>query len=113
MVSHFSAAEAYYFCYLTAKNTSDDIQARKKTRRHATNTVPFRLSGYVDKAVAGKWEVSHYSRDKRCPRTVLAAFFYDSVVKVGHRGFNMNANEWFPEPDVDHDPPSNVVPFNR
>jgi hypothetical protein len=96
LLTTFAPAQVYNFIWRAARNAAALTQRTPISRPHAANTAISYLQSSAERSVAEGWEVKHFRRDRRVPESVLSQFFYNSVLRVGARGWDAPPAELSP-----------------
>ena len=93
ILSNFSVAQTYSIIYKATAN-SLMIQAERGTyRKHTANMIIGNCQSYAERAKLNGWNLSNYYRINELPESALSKFFYEQVIKIGHKGFYNPPNE--------------------
>lgn len=87
VIDRFSTAQAYNFIWRAVREAAADLQARKKVRAHALNSIAVRIQGFADRSAASGTPVKPFGREFKLPLSVMTSLLYDCVLGVGASGF--------------------------
>lgn len=88
LINRFSISEIYGFIYRSTNNALRFYTENNVNKSHAANTIIGNIQKFAERVEANNWEVNKFSRDSRCPESVLSSFMYGRVLKIGDAGFN-------------------------
>lgn len=82
-----SVAQAHSLIWMSTRNAADYFVRGGVSKLQAANSIVTRLQTMVDRARAEGWDVKNYGRHKASPRSQMSYTLYDTLLKVGERGF--------------------------
>ena len=94
-LNYFSISQVFYFIWKSAKDSAAYYQKERVTKKHAVNLVSGNISRTMERAIAQNWDISKYGRDYNYPQSIVSEVFFDRVLKIGDRGFNSVAKNYF------------------
>ena len=89
LLDHFSTAQIFCFIGKAIDKASTRSLEQNLSKQHATNIVINSCQRQGEYALANHWEVFRYHRDYKCPQSTLSSLFFDRVLQIGDRGFNL------------------------
>lgn len=93
-LAHFSLSQVCWIISNRLRYASDMYrQGQAHGLKHASNQVISGISGYVERAIANKWDVTRYRRDNDLPQSVLSRVVFNLILKTDDGGFNYNLDE--------------------
>ena len=94
-LNNFSISQVFYFIWNASKNAAAFYQKGNITKKHAVNLVAGNILRTMERAIAQNWDVSKYGRDYNYPQSIISEVFFNRVLKIGDRGFNSVAKNYF------------------
>lgn len=92
LLEEFSVSEIYAIIYSSVTYACRLYEERKMGKKQAANTVVSICRTTADKIRDGKWERRSYGRIKEAPQSILSSYYFDSVLKIGEKGFTNPPN---------------------
>ena len=89
LLDHFSTAQIFCFIGRAIDKASTRALEQKLSKKHAANIVINTCQRQGEFALANHWDIYPYRRDFKCPQSTLSSFFYDRVLQLGSRGFEL------------------------
>jgi hypothetical protein len=83
-LNDFSIGQVYSFIWRAAKDAAAFYMREAVSKRHAANTVVGAIERSAERALANRWEVAQYRRDRRSPETPMVQLF-SAVSGLGDR----------------------------
>ena len=89
LLDHFSTAQIFCFIGKAIDKASTRALGQNRSNKHTANLVIYNCQRQGEYALANHRDVYAYHRDSKCPQSTLSSFFYDRVLQLGDRGFNL------------------------
>lgn len=89
LLDDFSVSQIYAIIYPKVANASKLYLERTLTKKHAANTVISTCQTYGERIRIEGWAFKGYSRIKELPQSIISEYFFNKVLGIGDRGFNM------------------------
>lgn len=89
----FSFGQCMQMIYSSYKTAMTKIQENSYTRRHAVNSIITMIDHYATNVRNGVWKCEGYNRDKRISYSALGLYFYDKVLGLGDRAYELPVRE--------------------
>ena len=99
-LNHFSISQVFYFIWKATKDSAAYYQKERITKKHAVNIVAGDISRTMEKAIAQNWDISKYGRAYKYPQSIVSEVFFDRVLKIGDKGFDSVAKDYFYKSDI-------------
>lgn len=87
LLRNYSISQVMTIINKAVKDSSCFYLEKGVNKRHAVNTVIGNALRYGERAVQYEWNIFNSKRYDECPQSILSRFFFENVLKVGHRGF--------------------------
>lgn len=87
MLDDFSVSQIYCIIYKSVDKACREKQSRNLSTAHAANTVIYYCGCYADNIKLKGWGVGSYQRIKDLPQCELSRYFFNSVIRIGDKGF--------------------------
>jgi len=94
-LNNFSISQIFYFIWRASKSSDEFYQKGGRTKQHAVNLVAGNILRIMETAIAKNQVVPKYERNYKCPQSIISEIFFNRVVKIGARGFDMVAKSYF------------------
>lgn len=93
ILSNYSTAQIFGIIYsCMAKSIMSYSESKLFSRKNvATNTL-IGIEKYYLKALKNSWELNRYNWPNDLERSLISVFYFNDVLKVGEKGFNINPN---------------------
>lgn len=88
LLDSFSVSEIYSIIYSSINSSSRYYLEGNISKKHAANSVISRCQTIADKILLGNWDSRHYGRLSSLPQSPISEFFFNSILKIGDKGFN-------------------------
>lgn len=88
LLETYSVAQIFNFIWRAAKDAAAFYVRERVPKQHAANTVVGSIQRQAEHALAEKWDVKPYRRDRRCPQSMVGQVLFNTVLQIGDEGFN-------------------------
>lgn len=95
VLNYFSISQVFYFIWNASKNAAAFYQKGGITKKHAVNLIAGNILRTMERAIAQGWDVSKYGRDYNYPQSIISEVYFNRVLKIGDKGFDMVAKNYF------------------
>jgi hypothetical protein len=100
VLEHFSIGQVYKFIWSAVRDAAAFYQRTQTTRQHAANTVPGAIQRAAERAIAENWQVKPFSRNYKCPESMLTHMLFTVVLQIGEAGWtSVPQEEALPVPE--------------
>ncbi len=89
LLKDFSVSQIYGIIWKSVANASKLYLQKKMPKKQAANSVIGGCERYAEQAKINEWELPSYNRIKDLPQTAISEFFFNKVLKIGVKGFDM------------------------
>lgn len=83
VLKDYSIGQLFNFIWRAAKDAAAFKVRNKTTSQHAANTVVGTIQRNSERARIQGWEIKSYSRDYRCPQSLLSQVYFNTVIQIG------------------------------
>lgn len=95
LVHYFSVGQIYSIIWRKVSDAARLYQEGNLTKQHAANTVISGCRSFGERARINKWELTPYSRPKELVQSSISQVFYNQVLKIGEKGFQLPPSLFF------------------
>src|SRR6185436_8693 len=88
VLRQFSIAQVYNFIWRAARDAAAFYVRERTSKTHARNIVPGSIQRMAERAVAEKWAVKPYRRDRRAPESQVSHVLFTMALQLPEGGFN-------------------------
>lgn len=92
----FSIGQVFTFVWRAVKDAAAYQVRERISDRHAANLVPGSIQRMSESAVAQRWVVNAFRRDRRCPESAVSHLLFTGVLKASDAGMS---TVFFPDDD--------------
>jgi hypothetical protein len=85
---NFSIGQVYNFIWRAARDAAAFYVREQTSKSHARNIVPGNIQRAAERALAEKWVVKPYRRDRRAPESQVSHVLFTMALRLADGGFN-------------------------
>ncbi|WP_111446911.1 hypothetical protein [Breznakibacter xylanolyticus] len=86
LLETYSLSNIFYFIYMSVTEACKHY-AKNNNRNHASNTVIYNCLRYGERYKSNNWEAKQYNRTGQTAQSEISRYYFDSVLKIGDKGF--------------------------
>jgi len=88
ILEDFSVSQGYAILYSSVTGAASYKQTGI-TNKHAVNSINTYIANHIAKRKSTEWETNAYSRNYDLPQTAISMIFFNNILKIGDKGFNV------------------------
>jgi len=89
LLEDFSVSQIYGIIWKAVSDAYRRYLEENITKKHAANSVIGSCERYAERAKINNWDMTKYSRAKELPQSALSLLFFNKVLRIGEKGFNV------------------------
>lgn len=92
-LQHFSVGQCFHIIFRGAQSAADFMVRNDVSSHHAASYMLKVCKNYADRARSSNKNLSPFSRNWNCPRSIFSSILYDDVLKIYGDGISTRLSE--------------------
>ena len=94
LLDEFSTAQIFSMVWSSTNYSTRCFSERRLKRKDFTTHLMKACKRYADRAISEGWEVKSFNRCKQLPQSEIGKIFYNKVLGIGAKGFNLTPSSF-------------------